>query len=87
MRLSWEESGRCRTWSVPGAGVAWASGTARPNKRVSAANGFCSRLRRNDAAMFVRYGLNSAVSLSVLPKKSEYVLEKSKPGKRSERSE
>src|SRR5689334_16760406 len=59
----------------------------RPNSLRNTVKGFWSRLSENDADTDVRYGENSAVSLSVLPRKSEYWLEKSNPGRRSDRSE
>src|SRR5215831_7188184 len=62
-------------------------GGGAPNSFRNTVNGLLSRLNVNDAEIDVRYGLSSAVSLSVLPRNKEYWLEKSKPGRRSERSE
>ena len=62
-------------------------GGGAPNSLRNTTSGFWSRLSENDAEIAIRYGLNSAVSLNVLPWKSEYWLEKSNPGRRSERSE
>src|SRR5262249_50214938 len=62
-------------------------GGGPPKILRSAVSGLLSRLKLKPADMAMRYGLNIAVSLVVLPRKSEYVLEKSNPGRRSERTE
>src|SRR6185437_10871056 len=58
---------RGRTWSVDVAPGCGAGGAALPNSRANATNGLSVRLMLKLAEMPVRYGLNFAVSLSVLP--------------------
>src|SRR5437868_6714824 len=57
--------------SAGATGACCAVGAALPKSFVRTANGFWSRDSVSDAVMPSRYGLNTAVSLVVLPWKSE----------------